>query len=109
MRTQDGNIRWSLYYLPNAMEHVMGTMKVNLTEEMAAFVEGEVAAGDYASASEVVREALDMLRREKEVESAKMDALRREIDAGLTQAERGEFSDRGVTEIADEVLRERGR
>jgi antitoxin ParD1/3/4 len=86
----------------------MGKINVNLTDEMAAFVEGEVAKGGYSSASDVVREALDMLRREKETETAKMEILRREIDAGFIQAERHEFSERGVMDIAADVLRERG-
>ena len=33
-------------------------MNVNLTQEMADFVSSELASGDYASASELVREAL---------------------------------------------------
>ena len=86
----------------------MATMNVNLTDEMAEFVEHELKTGDYVSASEVVREALRMLRREKELESAKMEILRREIDVGRGQAERGEFSERSVMDIADGVLRERG-
>jgi antitoxin ParD1/3/4 len=83
-------------------------MNVSLTEEMAEFVESELATGDYASASEVVRDALRMLRREKEIERIKTEILRREIDVGLAQAERGEFSDRSVADIARDVLRERG-
>lgn len=39
-------------------------MNVSLTPELAEFVEVLVAAGDYRSASEVVREALRLLERE---------------------------------------------
>jgi putative addiction module CopG family antidote len=33
----------------------MGTMNVSLTKELQDYVDGEVATGDFASASEVVR------------------------------------------------------
>ena len=36
----------------------MATMNVSLSDEFAAFVEGEIASGEYASASEVVRDGL---------------------------------------------------
>lgn len=84
----------------------MPTMNVNLTSEIAEFVSSEVASGDYATASELVRDALRLLRRERDVEAQKLEILRRKIDVGLEQAERGEFSKRSVMEIADAVLAE---
>jgi antitoxin ParD1/3/4 len=84
----------------------MPTMNVNLTPEMAEFVAGELATGDYASASELVRDALRMLRRDRDIEREKAEILRREIDVAVGQAERGEFSNRGVMDIASSVLRE---
>ena len=57
----------------------MPTMNVSLTEEIADFVEGEVASGDYVSASEVVREAM----RRYIAEDTKLEALRRELQKGL--------------------------
>jgi antitoxin ParD1/3/4 len=81
-------------------------MNVNLTREMADFVSGEVASGDYASASELVCEALRSLRRDRGVERQELEILRRKLDRGVAQAERGEFSDRTVTEIAAAVLAE---
>ena len=83
----------------------MTRMNVTSTEEIAAFIESEITRGDYASASEIVREALRLLRRERELEAAKLDVLRREIDIGFAQAQRGEFSQRGAGQIAEEVLR----
>ncbi len=84
----------------------MPTMNVDLTPEMAEFVAGELATGDYASAGELVRDALRMLRRDRDIEREKAGILRREIDLAAAQAERGEFSSRGVMEIASSVLRE---
>jgi antitoxin ParD1/3/4 len=85
----------------------MPTMNVNLTQEMADFVESQLASGDYVTASELVRDALRILRRDREIESEKTEILRRAIDQAVLQAERGEFSGRSVTEIAESVLREK--
>jgi putative addiction module CopG family antidote len=40
-------------------------MNVSLTPELAAFVQGRVASGRYASASEVVRAALRLLEEDE--------------------------------------------
>jgi antitoxin ParD1/3/4 len=81
-------------------------MNLNLTREMADFVSGEVASGHYASASELVCEALRSLRRDREVERQELEILRRKLDRGIAQAEGAEFSTRTVTEIAAAVLAE---
>lgn len=83
----------------------MPTMNVNLTPEMAAYVASEIATGDYVSSSELVRDALRLLRFERDVEREKLAVLRREIDIGITEADRGEFSERTVKEIAEAVMR----
>ena len=84
----------------------MPTMNVKLTPEMADFVSSELATGDYLSASELVRDALRSLRRDRDIESQKVELLRRKLDIGINQAERGEFSIRSVMEIAASVLAE---
>lgn len=84
----------------------MPTMNVNLTPEMAEFVSDELDSGDYASASELVRDALRALRRDRDIEREKIEILRRKLDIGIEQAERREFSTRSVEEIAASVLSE---
>lgn len=84
----------------------MPTMNVSLTSKMADFVAREVASGDYASASELVRDALRLLQREREIEREKIEALRAAIDVGLRQADRGEFSELDLDAIAQAVLKE---
>jgi antitoxin ParD1/3/4 len=84
----------------------MPTMNVSLTDEMAHFVEDELGSGEYASASEVVRDALRLLRREKELEQEKLAVLRREIALGLEDVEAGRVRIITAREIADRVLRE---
>lgn len=84
----------------------MPTMNVSLTSKMADFVAREVASGDYASASELVRDALRLLHREREIEREKIEALRAAIHVGWEQAERGEFSELDRDAIARAVLKE---
>jgi antitoxin ParD1/3/4 len=82
------------------------TMNVSLTADIVDFVEGELATGDYASASEVVREALRLLRRDKAIAQEKLVILRREITSALDQVEDGRLSDRTIMDIAAAVERE---
>jgi antitoxin ParD1/3/4 len=78
----------------------VATMNVSLPAEFVEFVEGEVASGEYGTASEVVREALRALRREKAAREEKLEVLRREIAIGVEQAREGRLSGRSITEIA---------
>ena len=78
----------------------MPTMNVSLPVEYVEFVEGEVRAGEYASASEVVRAALRGLRREKASHEEKLAVLRREVGLGLEQARSGRLSSRTIADIA---------
>ena len=77
----------------------MPTLNVSLTREFASFIEEAVASGDYVSASEVVRDALRIMKHDRESEEVKLAALRQAIDIGVRQMERGEFSKRSITEI----------
>ena len=82
----------------------MSTMNVSLPRELAAFVEDEVASGDYSTASEVVRDALRLLRREREQYEQKMAVLRRVLQIGMDDIEAGRISTRSVEDIARDVL-----
>ncbi|WP_291723607.1 type II toxin-antitoxin system ParD family antitoxin [Magnetospirillum sp. 64-120] len=85
----------------------MPTMNVSLPAEMAAFVEAELASGDYASASEVVRDALRLLRRERAAEQERLAILRREIQRGVDDADAGRFSSESIKDIAARVIADR--
>jgi antitoxin ParD1/3/4 len=84
----------------------MPTMNVNLTPKMAGFVTSLLESGDYASASELVRDALRILHRDRDFEAEKEEILRRSLDLALEQADRREFINRSAVEIAAEVLAE---
>lgn len=68
-------------------------MNVSVGRELEDFVRSKVETGDYASASEVVREGLRMLREKDLVLAAKLQALRGEIQTGADQAAAGDLLD----------------
>jgi antitoxin ParD1/3/4 len=76
---------------------------VSLSEEFVAFVEREVASGEYTSASEVVRDGLRLLQRAKAAHDEKIRILQREVGIGIEQARFGRLSKRSVAEIAAEL------
>lgn len=82
----------------------MPTMNVRLTAEFAEFVEREIASGSYISASEVVRDALRMMKRDHEMEAEKLHLLRLELKRGLVEKEKRQFSSRSVDVIFEEAV-----
>jgi antitoxin ParD1/3/4 len=60
------------------------TININLPPQLEAMVRQKVASGRYASASEVVREALRLLEQEERLREAKLEQLRKDIDEGLS-------------------------
>ena len=71
-------------------------MNVTLTKEQLRFIAEKVRSGSYRTATEVVRDGIRLLmQREDErrrYETWKED-VRRKIDEGMEQLERGEFLD----------------
>ena len=65
-------------------------MNVSLTRELEEYVSRKVKMGLYKSASEVVREALRLLRQRDRADRGALDELHREIQIGLDQLDRGE-------------------
>lgn len=85
----------------------MPTMNVSLTDKMVDFVEREVASGDYASASELVRDALRLLERERDTQRAKLRALRDAIEVGDEEGRRGDYAEIDVAEMTRDILQRR--
>lgn len=65
-------------------------MNVSLSSELDTYVATKVRTGDYASASEVVRTALRLLKERDAEQLAKLEALRRMVQVGIDQLGRGE-------------------
>jgi antitoxin ParD1/3/4 len=66
------------------------TMNVSLTPELEKLVQSKVQSGRYQSASEVIREGLRLLDDQDRRRSAELDEVRRKIQTGLDQLNRGE-------------------
>ncbi|RIK82814.1 MAG: type II toxin-antitoxin system ParD family antitoxin [Planctomycetota bacterium] len=88
----------------------MPTRNVNLTDHFDAFINAEVASGQYANASEVVRAGLRLLEHQKQEDERKLSKLRELAEVGFAQLDRGEgVSLNGREEIAAflaEIMRE---
>jgi len=65
----------------------MATTSLSLGPHWEAYIKAQVESGRYASASEVMREAL----RLQEAREAKLARLRAHLAEGIEQADRGEF------------------
>jgi antitoxin ParD1/3/4 len=65
-------------------------MNVSLTPELEQLVSEKVASGMYQSASEVIREALRLLKERDEIREHRLAELRKEVSVGLDQLRRGE-------------------
>jgi len=68
-------------------------MNVSLTPELEEVIKQKVATGMYHSASEVIREALRLLKERDEHHQMRIEQLRRDIQIGLDQIARGEVHD----------------
>jgi len=74
-------------HMPNAEK-----MSITLTPELAAMITEAVATGDYASTSEVIREALRDWRMKQVVRQQQLQEIRRLWDEGM-QSGPGRFRD----------------
>jgi len=69
---------------------VCHTMNVSLTPELEKLVTRKVQSGQYQSASEVVREGLRLLQDQDCLRELHLAEVRKKIQAGLDQLDRGE-------------------
>jgi len=65
-------------------------MDVTLPPELERLIHDKVATGLYTSEDEVIREALRLLKDRDEIRILAVEDLRREIQKGLDQLDRGE-------------------
>jgi antitoxin ParD1/3/4 len=75
-------------------------MNVSLSPELEHLVEEKVKSGMYNSASEVIRAGLRLLQEQDELRQIRLRELKREVQQGLDEIERGEVVD------GDEVFQE---
>lgn len=77
-------------------------MNVSLTPELEGLIREKVESGMYQTASEVVREGLRLLRDRDEDRQQRLEDLRREIQIGVDEADRGELAPLNLAAIKAE-------
>jgi antitoxin ParD1/3/4 len=79
-------------------------LTITLPSDMAAIIKSAVEGGDYASNSEVVREALRDWKLKRALQLQELASLKADIDRGLTDLAEGRVRDFDAARII-----ERGR
>jgi antitoxin ParD1/3/4 len=64
-------------------------MNVSLTPELESWVDERVRSGRYASASEVIREALRLLEEQELAKKERLAKIRQKTERGLDQLNQG--------------------
>jgi antitoxin ParD1/3/4 len=78
-------------------------MDVTLPAEFDAMIRRRVESGRYGSAAEVVGEALRLLEERDRLHEQRLEGLRREIDLGIDEADRGLLEPFDMADIRAEV------
>ena len=79
-------------------------MTITMPADMAAVLKAAVEGGDYASTSEVVREALREWKLKRAMQTQEIAALKADIEMGLADVAAGKLTDFNANKIV-----ERGR
>jgi antitoxin ParD1/3/4 len=110
-----GEVYCFISMIKYAMRFPMSTIErltITLPADMAGMVKGAVEGGDYASTSEVIREALRDWKMKREVQMHRMAQLKADIDRGmddLTQGRLTEFDSRSMMVQGRKLSAERVR
>ncbi len=78
-------------------------MNVSLSNTFEQYINEQISTGKFNNASEVVRDALRIKMQKDEVHSAKLEALRSDINKACEQIERGEYSEFDPQEMLNRV------
>lgn len=84
-------------------------MNVSLTKEFEQYIIQKVESGLYHSASEVVRDGLRLMKERDELHQSRLAELRKAIDVGIEQADRGQTQPFDETTAARVKARGRAR
>ena len=86
---------------------IRSAVNISLTPELHSLIDEKVKAGEYPSASDVVREGLRLLKKRDE----QMAQLRKDVLAGFADVERGHYTeyDERTTPNLLRDIRARGR
>ena len=66
-------------------------MDVKIKPEFQRFIEHELESGRYDSPDDIINAGLAALQTRQELTTEEIEDLRKEVDKGLAEADRGEF------------------
>jgi antitoxin ParD1/3/4 len=98
--------------LSGALMTTIERLTITLPADMAGMVRGAVAGGDYASTSEVIREALRDWKMKRELQVRRFAELKAEIDRGMTDVTEGrltEFDARSIIALGRKLSADRAK
>ena len=78
-------------------------MELAVSPELQQIVREKVESGDYASADEVLREALQLLDDRDRLRGWKLEELRKDVAVGIQQAEQGLVAPLDMDAIREKV------
>ncbi|HET6249151.1 MAG TPA: type II toxin-antitoxin system ParD family antitoxin [Tepidisphaeraceae bacterium] len=78
-------------------------MNVTLNPRQERFIEEKLKAGQYASVSDLINDALETLMGQEQLSSTDIEELRSEVMAGLEQHQRGESTPLDMQAIKAQV------
>jgi len=78
-------------------------MNFSLTPNLEQFIRDKASTGDYNNASEVVREAIRLLKEKDERRTLKIARLKEALKAGIDDAEQCNFADYSLESFVDEL------
>ena len=80
-------------------------MDISLTPEHERFIEKQLKEGRYYCASEVIRDALQLLEDRAAMNQMRLKKIKTEIMIGIEASERGEVSDgeEFIKELLEEI------
>ncbi len=82
-------------------------MNISLPRQLEQWVKERVDTGMYDSASEVIREALRLLREQEDLKLLRAQELRRQLQVGVEQLDRG--AARAFDEAVTSEVKKAGR
>lgn len=80
-------------------------MNITLTPELENLIQKKIESGDYNSASEVIRDALKLLKEQDQLKELRREEIRREVMKGVEQIRNGEFvTYNSAEELAESII-----
>ena len=79
-------------------------MNITLTPELEALIKKKIESGDYNSPSEVVRDALKLLKEQDQLKELRREEIRREVMKGVEQMKTGEYTTISNKEEAEQMI-----